>query len=344
MPNRRYHIHVVCADNDQTLVLDRVAIFFQMRAFLTYDVCSKLPQATLYGRQCIEACDYVLMIVGDSYGTTQSTGVSQMHLSYLNAKAKLKPLLILVKNQHENADVSRHMQDFRRMVEQQAKQIYYYDTNTYIEKLLTEAYDDMLSSYGSKEGWVRADKEIVKSNKQAVSAPYSRFLSAKAFIKQDGVKQDSSVVKDTDNCDILNSPINLTDTLEVQYSAQAYEGGNLTDVTRLMTLSWQEVLHSLTKIPATFSSYGLQSCINRLIAPKADYDIKEHMPNVHAVSRCQIAQSDLNNLQRLLVAANWIQLTTYSVQVSPELWMLTFYAKSLFDDSQLKASAVIGSE
>lgn len=88
------------------------------------------------------------------------------------------------------------------------------------------------------------------------------------------------------------------------------------------------------KIPATFSSYGLQSAINRLIASKAEHDIKQEMPNVHAVARCQIAQNDLNHLQRQLVAANWIQLTTYGTRVSQELWKLTFYAQNLLKNKQ----------
>ena len=120
MSNRRYHIHVICADNDQLLVLDSVAMFFQGRAFLTYDVSSKLPKAALYGRQCIDACDYALMIIGDSYGTAQNTGVSQMHLSYLNAKANLKPLLILVKSHHNEVNISRQLQEFTNMVTKKA--------------------------------------------------------------------------------------------------------------------------------------------------------------------------------------------------------------------------------
>nr|WP_238060342.1 hypothetical protein [Psychrobacter sp. Ps5] len=93
------------------------------------------------------------------------------------------------------------------------------------------------------------------------------------------------------------------------------------------------MLIALIKIPATFSSYGLQSAINRLIAVKAETDIKKDMPNVHAVARCQISQDDLNQLQRQLVAANWIQLTTYGTRVSQELWKLTFYAKGLLTDT-----------
>ncbi len=102
-------------------------------------------------------------------------------------------------------------------------------------------------------------------------------------------------------------PIDLSETFSIRYSAQAYEGGNLTDVSRTMVLTWREVLIIMMKIPTTFSSYGLQNVVNRLIASKAERDIKQDMPNVHAVSRCQIYQDDLNTLQR-----NWLVQTGYS--------------------------------
>ncbi|MDN5693910.1 DUF4062 domain-containing protein [Psychrobacter sp. M9-54-1] len=329
MSNRRYHIHVICADNDQLLVLDSVAMFFQGRAFLTYDVSSKLPKAALYGRQCIDACDYALMIIGDSYGTAQNTGVSQMHLSYLNAKAKLKPLLILVKSHHNEVNISRQLQEFTNMVTKKADKIYYYETENDIEQLLIQAFYKMVANHEVGDGWVRVSDELMKANKSALAEETATSFST----KKAKLTQSRPAVTDHLAADSVSKPLVLTDTFEIQYKAQAYEGGNLTDVTRPMTLSWQEVLIALIKIPATFSSYGLQSAINRLIAVKAETDIKNDMPNVHAVARCQIYQDDLNQLQRQLVAANWIQLTTYGTRVSQELWKLTFYAKSLLTDS-----------
>lgn len=332
MSNRRYHIHVICADNDQPLVLDSLAIFFQARAFLTYDVSSKLPQATLYGRQCIEACDYTLVIVGDSYGTAQNMGVSQMHLSYLNAKAKLKPLLILIKIHHEDADVSRQLQDFTRIVQQQAKQVYYYDMDTNIEQLLIYAYDNMVSNHEVKDGWVRMSEKLENFNSQTITAQYAAPLSISTAVKRDGSPTENGVTSHRLNKPL--KPLKLLETFTIQYSAQAYEGGNLSDITRTMTLTWHEVLHAIAKMPVAFSSYGLQSCINRLIASKAEQEVKQELPDVHAVSRCRIAQNDLNKLQHVLVAVNWIQLTTYGVRVSQEMWKLTFYAKSLFEENQ----------
>lgn len=326
MPDRRYHIHIICADNDQLLVLDSLAIFFQSRAFLTYDVSSQLPKASLYGRQCIDSCDYALMLIGDSYGTVQRNGVSQMHLSYLNAKAKLKPLLILIKNHHPDASISRQLQEFIKSVTRQDNTIYYYDTETDIEPLLVQAYYNAVTNHQAIGGWLRANEEMIKFSKQTVAERFADLLSTDKTLKKNSPPADEFVSDD------VSKPIILLEAFDIQYSAQAYAGGNLTDVTRPMTLTWQEILIALMKIPATFSSYGLQNAVNRLIASKAEQDIKKEMPNVHAVSRCQISQDDLNQLQRQLVGANWIQLTTYGTRVSQELWKLTFHAKNLFNE------------
>ena len=326
MPNRRYHIHIICADNDQLLVLDSLAIFFQARAFLTYDVSSKLSKASFYGRQCIDSCDYAVMIVGDSYGTVQKNGVSQMHLSYLNAKAKLKPLIVLVKNHSPDAVISRQLQEFIKLVTKQDNQLHYYDTEEDIEPLLVQAHYNAVANNKMIGGWVRANDEESTTSKKVVYEKTVDILPSTTEVEKNS-SDDEDFISDK-----VSEPIELTEFFEIQYSAQAYEGGNLTDVTRSLTLSWHEILMTLMRIPSTFSSYGLQNAINRLITAKAEVDIKKEMPNVHAVSRCQISQADINNLQRKLVGANWIQLMTYGTRVSQELWKLTFYAKNLLQN------------
>lgn len=326
MPNRRYHIHIICADNDQLLVLDSLAIFFQARAFLTYDVSSKLSKASFYGRQCIDSCDYAVMIVGDSYGTVQKNGVSQMHLSYLNAKAKLKPLIVLVKNHSPDAVISRQLQEFIKLVTKQDNQLHYYDTEENIEPLLVQAHYNAVANNKMVGGWVRANDEESTTSKKVVYEKPVDVLPSTTEVEKNSPDEEDFI------SDKVSEPIELTEFFEIQYSAQAYEGGNLTDVTRSLTLSWHEILMTLMRIPSTFSSYGLQNAINRLITAKAEVDIKIEMPNVHAVSRCQISQADINNLQRQLVGANWIQLMTYGTRVSQELWKLTFYAKNLLQN------------
>lgn len=307
-------------------------MFFQSRAFLTYDVSIKLKQASLYGRQCIDICDYAIVVVGDSYGDTQNMGASQMHLSYLSAKAKLKPMMILIKTHQEDANVSRQLKEFTRLVEQQANHVYYYDNFTDIEHLLTFAYDSMTESYPKTPSWTKnQDKEgtskFLTSDVSSKQAP-----SSMAHEEISGMNEMSET---SDTIDDLTESHDLLEQFDIVYTAQAYEGGNLTDVVMSMKLTWEEVLQTLARIPIAFSSNGLQSAINRLIATKAEPDIKNKMPNVHAVSRCQIGQEDIIKLQRSLIAANWIQLTASGSRKSQELWKLTFYAKKILDNNDL---------
>lgn len=322
MPNRRYHIHVICVAHDQSLVLDAVAVFFQARAFLTYDVASSLPKAALYGRYCVDACNYTIVILGDNYGAPQNIGASQMHLSYLSAKTKLKPMLVLIKTHSESSRLSKQLQNFTRLVEQQVNHVYYYDESTNIEKLLAYAYDNMIASQTPASKWVKVN-EVLES-----PMPHTKTSSTAIKNVQRPVK--SCAVTNTAT-NPITATLELTDTFQVQYSVQAYEGGNLTDVMMTMVFTWQELLQALAQIPVAFSSYGLQSCINRLITTRAEDDVKQCMPNVHAVSRCQVIQNDLTDIQRSLIAANWIQLISSSTRNSQELWKLTFHAKSLLE-------------
>ncbi len=335
MSSRYHHIHVVCAAHDQPLVLGALAVFFRTRAFLTYDISIKLAQASLYGRQCIDACDYAIVIVGDSYGHTQNMGASQMHLSYLSAKAKLKPMITLIKTHDTDTDMSRQLKEFVRLVEQQANHVYYYDDSTDIEQLLTFAYGSMVASHHVAASWVKVQDD--KGVETIVTPSITPKPSVAVMANNTLNSTDNEAV--TDNVtDSLTESLELAEQFDIKYSAQAFEGGTLTDVKMIMALTWQEVLQALATIPLAFSNYGLKSCINRLIAIKAAQDIKKSMPNVHAVSRCQIEQDDLVKLQRLLIAANWIQLTASSSKTSQELWKLTFYAKKTFEDSESKVS------
>ncbi len=363
MPSRRYHVHIICVAHEQPLLLDGLAMFFQARAFLTYDISPRLPQASLYGRQCVDSCDHTVMIVGENYGTTQNLGVSQMHLSYLSAKAKLKPMLVLIKNKNEKSDLSRQLLDFTQTVEQQAEDIHYYDDNTNIEQLLTVAYNKIATRDNLVASWTKFNENI-KDTSMKDSSTYDRIAqygnASKTMASPESVNrlsthknpnsQHSSYQSSNHqgsnrqgsevniNSDSVIPIIELSKKFAIKYTAQAYEGGNLTDIMMTIELTWQQVLQALARIPATFSSYGLQGCMNRLISTNAEYDIKQKMPNVHAVSRCQIAQDDLQKLQRLLITANWIQLTGSGLSTSQELWKLTFYAKNLFKESQLAAN------
>ena len=363
LSNCRYHIHVICTAHDQSLVLDSLAIFFQKIAFLTYDVGNQISQASFYSRQNIEICDYIIVVVGDNYGASRHVMVSQMHLSYLGAKAKNKPMMTLIKTRDEEMQVSWQLQDFTRLVERQSNHIYYYDSSTDISQLLSYANNEMLEKYEIAASWARKSaveighsnnlQSIVNENRASFKRPakitssHTESTDKSAFFKPlnfendqasnsiddpihrcEGYNRDARQNPETDN---LTTPILLSETIIIEYSAQAYEGGNLSDVRLSTELTWQQILGTLAKIPLAFSNYGLQSGLNRLIADKAELEIKNLMPNVHAVARYKIAEQDLFRLQQLLVAANWIEIVASTTRINQQLWKLTFYAKNLLE-------------
>lgn len=363
LSNCRYHIHVICTAHDQSLVLDSLAIFFQKIAFLTYDVGNQISQASFYSRQNIEICDYIIVVVGDNYGASRHVMVSQMHLSYLGAKAKNKPMMTLIKTRDEEIQVSWQLQDFTRLVERQSNHIYYYDSSTDISQLLSYANNEMLEKYEIAASWARKSaveighsnnlQSIVNENRASFKRPakitssHTESTDKSAFFKPlnfendqasnsiddpihrcEGYNRDARQNPETDN---LTTPILLSETITIEYSAQAYEGGNLSDVRLSTELTWQQILGTLAKIPLAFSNYGLQSGLNRLIADKAELEIKNLMPNVHAVARYKIAEQDLFRLQQLLVAANWIEIVASTTRINQQLWKLTFYAKNLLE-------------
>ena len=229
-------------------------------------------------------------------------------------------MLVLIKSMGKSKKVSRQLRDFTRLVEQQAYDVYYYDDTTDIPKFLIDLHARMVEKYSLVAGWARIQKNANACKAQKLSSLSSeKNTAAKNF----------------------DQPFKLSEFVEVRYSAQAYEGGNLSDIRMTMKLSWQQILQAIALISATFSSYSLQVCINRLIASHAEQDIKQQMPNVHAVSRYQVFHSDLNHLQQFLVAANCIQLTASSLKTSQELWRLTFYARKLLESNQIDNALIL---
>lgn len=318
MPNRRYHIHLACVSNDQPDVLDNLALFFEHRAFLTRDLRVMNNSDTMnYSRRCIDSCDYVIVIIGDEYGELNPSGVSQLHLSYINAKTKNKPMLILIKSHDDTQDLSRQLIDLIRMIEQQkAGFIYYYDNKTNLSLLLENAFAEMLRHYKGL-GWVRATPKEAQ-------APSYRSAEVQHHSNQNMLNKPSKVDQNS-----LIQNVHLNNSLTLHYYAHAYSAGNLAEVSLQADTTWREILKILLKLPSQFSTQGLLRALNDLVSLNAMETVKQTMPNVHAVSRCQVTQADLMWIQEELISLGWIESINSHTRSSRELWTVTQHAKQI---------------
>ena len=335
MPNRRYHIHVICANDDQSSSLDALALYFERRAFLTFDLALGDVLASNHSRRRIDECDYVLLLIGDSYGKPNNTGVSQLHLSYINARTKNKPMLILRKIRSDRGTqkgLSRQLTDLIRLIEQQnSGQILYYDDQTDLEQLLEFPYLQMLSEHPAK-GWIRTENIIEETLlttfnaiKKSEAPPTQSFifdvktLNGKMTDHDDQAQDLSSELSDI--------VIDLSDDIMLNFSTHAYEGGNLSEVSFLAVVAWRDIVTALNDLQTQFTSTGIQRCVNDLVHEQALDLVQDVRPNAHAVSRTQVATAEQEWVKSQLLAAGWIVVAQMGGRGKRNFYQVTDKAK-----------------
>lgn len=346
LPNRRYHIHVICANDDQSSSLDALVLYFEHRAFLTFDLALGDVLASNHSRRRIDECDYVLLLIGDSYGKPNNTGVSQLHLSYINARTKNKSMLILRKihsGRGTQKGLSRQLTDLIRLIEQQnSGQILYYDDQTDLEQLLEFPYLQMLSEHPAK-GWIRTENVIEETllttfnaikKSEAPPTRSSIFDAIDADTAIDARITDAKMADHDDSqtqanlsSDICDTVIDLSDDIMLNFSTHAYEGGNLSEVSFLAVVAWRDIVTALNDLQTQFTSTGIQRCVNDLVHEQALDLVQDVRPNAHAVSRTQVAMVEQEWVKSQLLAAGWIVVAQTGGRGKRNFYQLTDKAK-----------------
>ncbi len=331
MPEKRYHIHVICSPDDQVEMLDGLAIFMEKRAFLTKDLMQGDTESAGYSRRCIDDCDYLFMLVGDSYGKLHNTGVSQLHLSYIYAKTKAKPIVIFLKSHNKNSqlNLTRQYQDFTLMVEKQnPNSIYYYDETIKYKEFFEPIYRKLITEY-KKSGWQKAilDKdENLDSLRNSKQKEVATVCSLPIL---------SSTVKKSSLFDIDKS-VNLDVEIMVNFTAHAYQGSNLRDVTLMASLTWRQVLTLIAEAVNPMYFVVFQRAVNTLIEKTALKIVQKQLSqDVHAVSRVQISTQDTKWLVSQMIQFGWIsqsnsnnaELTSTRAKLEQDLLLITELGK-----------------
>ena len=337
MLNRRHHIHVSCTADAAPELLDKLALFFNRQAFLTYDLLSRHPQAPSYSHRCIEQCDYLILLITDSYGELNNTGVSQMHLSYVYAKTKKKPILALMKVHPESTPLPQKLHDFITLIAQHITYTRYFDEQTDLSALLAKAYADLKMNYPSL-GWQHASDSDNDNDDEELNVPTKTKTSALPNRSEDNPTTVASAPIQQTSAPI---DIDLDKSITLQYTAHAYAEGNLSEVKMVAYVRWFNILEALVNTPMPFSRYSLHRCLNNIVSQTAEQGIKDSMPQVHAVSRCQVIASDLEKVQKTLIYANLITMLPTSMRQFREMWEVTAEAKDLLKKKQLSNLGVV---
>lgn len=289
---------------------DDVSLFFEDKAFITRDLLVVGQESANYSRRCVNDCDLVVLIVGNEYGQVNQSGVSQPHLTYTNAKAKNKPMLIFVSHDPSNLR-SRHLVDLINSIQSSPAtlQPHIHTVHFNAQQGLKQALPLAFESLGlTKHRWCDCHDKTHKKESvepKALSEPLEGELL-------DGILLTQKVD--------LNLPLLLTldDEVSLDCTAHVFEGGTLIEVEFVFTLTYQRILQTLSELKSPFSEQGFSRCLNDLIDKhKVDDMIRSQHPKAHAISRHQIKKLELTRVKSDLQLAEWL------VSMNNGLWSVS---------------------
>lgn len=301
MPTHRHHIHIICDSKDSSLyaLQDGIAVFFEEQCLSKDLFESGNSNAANYSWRCINRSDFVLVLIGQTYGKLNSTGVSQLHIGYLNAKTKNKPMAVLIM---DNPDRPRQLKDLISIISGQTEHIYPITPNEPIDTILKDVYQQLINT---------------KALPTPVAKAHHYQSTSKTLLgySQPSPNQAQSLAK-------------LADDLLLNCTAHAFQGGTLIETAFVANTNWQAILDSLKITTMAFSLQGLWRILNDIITSQAMPVVKALHPNVHAISRCQVAKADVIWVQEELLSLGWIAPIQAHALTKPA-WRTTDFAKNL---------------
>lgn len=284
---QRYHLHVCIVRNEHPEFENALQLALSDEYFLTWDLVASPSQFMDYSKQQIDRCDYLLFVLGSGYGHLSPSGVSNLHLSYIYAMTKRKPMVALVKTQNATSEYSRQRVDLANLIIKDLPTHYILFERTQeaiseCQRTLNQMINDVPTI-----GWVRASK-VDRS------------------LRTTGVEAPDTLSPKTKPVSVTKNVLKPNEIVLVNYSAHAYQDGNLQDIIATHTFTWGEVLELLRRLPQPFSSEMMLKQLNDALKNLALVEASKILPNVHAVSRCQINAVDFQWLKQQLLDSNWL--------------------------------------
>jgi len=119
--------------------------------------------STAFARRQIDDCDYVIILLGSSYGEQSVSGVGYMHLEYIYAVTKQKPIIVFMHDepssrdhalQDQKPELVEKFKEFRQLLQNEVDQIFTYRSLRDLEMAVRLNMSQMLERYPAV-GWVR---------------------------------------------------------------------------------------------------------------------------------------------------------------------------------------------
>ena len=330
MLDKRYQVFIStsgCEMQPERMVLSQTLIGM---GFFSWGLEQRTPLSTTFARRQIDDCDYVVLILGSQYGEQSVSGVGYMHLEYIYAVTKQKPIIVFMHEDPDSRDPSLHdstpelrakFQEFRKLLQQEVDQIFTYRTMRDLELAVRLNMSQMLERYPVL-GWVRP---------QNTQALHDQIESLKAKIVQ---LETASGAREADP--FLNvQKVSMYEDFAFEYRIHAYQDGNFKELKINRTMSWAQLLNVLgstfeNPTPEDFFSKAMNEYLNSTGLE----DAQKEMPRAHAVARAQMNIRALHTIKMQMRENDWI-VPTGRDDRQRMLWKTSTKAKRLLESNLL---------
>lgn len=330
MLDKRYQVFISTSGSEmqpERIILAQTLVGM---GFFSWGLEQRTPLSTAFARRQIDDCDYVVILLGSQYGEQSVSGVGYMHLEYIYAMTKQKPVIVFMHEDPASRDPALHdvkpelrekFQEFRKLLQSEVDQVFSYRTLRDLELAVRFNMPQMLERYPVL-GWVRP---------QSTQTLHDQIDGLKSKVEQ---LETESGKREIDP--FLSLPkVSMHEVFAFEYRMHAYQDGNFKELKIQKKLTWAQLLTILgttfvNPTPEEFFSKRMNEYLNETGLS----DAQAEMPRAHAVARAQINIRALHNIKMQMRQNDWI-IPAGRDDRQRMLWQLTAKAQKLLQSNLL---------
>lgn len=335
MLDKRYQVFISTSGSEmqpERIVLAQTLVGM---GFFSWGLEQRTPLSTAFARRQIDDCDYVVILLGSAYGEQSVSGVGYMHLEYIYAVTKQKPIIVFMHEEPSARDGALHddkpelrekFQEFRKLLQNEVDQVFTYRSMRDLEMAVRFNLPQMLER-SPVLGWVRPQ------NIQVLQDEIDHLKSKLEQLETEAGKREVDP--------FLSLPkVSMHEPFSFEYRMHAYQDGNFKELKIQKKLTWAQLLSILGTTfvhptPEEFFSKRMNEYLNET----GIQDARIEMPRAHAVARAQINIRALHSIKMQMRQNEWI-IQSGRDDRQRMLWQITPKAQKLMESNLLDENRV----
>lgn len=245
-------------------------------------------------RKMIDDCDYFIVLLGSRYGSLTPSGVSYMHMEYVYASTKQKPILVLVNEapqrrppeyQERTAEGRLKFNDFRQMLMKTTHSVW--SDARHLDQVIKRTIPALIKARPAS-GWVRATALANPEVEKELQVLRERVIE----LEQEREQMLSRQIQ-------LVTPLAQgADPLDVTFRCKAYAMGNLEEIPARTSLAWNDVFLAFAPhLSQMQTEEFMLARINERVQEVALAEVQKLKPKVHAVADVQVVPFSFNTIK-----------------------------------------------